>query len=74
MYIIKSPVFDSIGLKALKGRILLILHLIGLNWINYSFDCQQPFLLLRDEVTLKNITITVNMKAPGADFRGLSYK
>jgi hypothetical protein len=28
------------------------------------------FLLLQDEVTFKNITINVSMKAPGADFRG----
>jgi hypothetical protein len=30
-------------------------HLKGIRisiWINYSFDCQQPFLLLRDEDTV----------------------
>jgi hypothetical protein len=36
-------------MKTLIGRILPIRHLIGLNWINYSFDWQQPFLLLQDE-------------------------
>jgi hypothetical protein len=48
----------------------LCLHLLFK--VNYSFDWQQPFLLLQDKVALKNITIIVSMKAPGVDFRGLA--